>query len=45
MLLACMLYVAETIYYDYFTESGGGLYLDNSAYENVNETLDVIALQ
>ena len=40
MLLACLLYVVETVYYDYFTETGGGIY----DYSNMT-TLETITLQ
>ena len=42
LLLGCLLYVAETVYYDYFTANGAGLYQDSL---NTTDTLEIIALQ
>ncbi|XP_064392695.1 potassium channel subfamily T member 1-like [Halichondria panicea] len=42
MLLGCLLYVAETVYYDYFTANGAGLYQESL---NTTDTLEIIAVQ
>lgn len=42
LLVACILYVVETAYYDYFTAEGAGLYQSNL---NTTDTTEIITLQ